>query len=163
MFAQSLIWRLLTNSGSLWVAWTKFYLLRSHIFWDVSDRYAGSWIWQKLLKLRDLTASFLRYEIGNGHTALFWFDNWSSAGRLINITGDTGTQVLRIPRYATVSRAASAGQWNFRRCRGCHLWAMIATITLVPAPVDTASDDRYVWRHGEDEFKPCFSSLKTWK
>ena len=40
---------------------------------------------------------------------------------------------------------------------------MIATITLIPAPVDTAGDDRYVWHHGEDEYKPCFSSVKTWE
>ena len=114
VFALSLIWRLLTNSGSLWVAWTKAYLLRSHSFWDVSDKYAGSWIWRKLLKLRDQAATFLRSEIGNVNSTLFWFDNWSTAGRLLNITGDSGTQVLGIPRYATVSRAASAGQWNFR-------------------------------------------------
>ncbi|XP_013608000.1 PREDICTED: uncharacterized protein LOC106314717 [Brassica oleracea var. oleracea] len=40
---------------------------------------------------------------------------------------------------------------------------MIATITLIPAPVDTEGDDRYVWRHGEDKYKPCFSSVKTWE
>lgn len=34
--ALCLIWRLLTDSG--WVAWTKAYLLRSHSFWDVSDK-----------------------------------------------------------------------------------------------------------------------------
>lgn len=78
VFALSLIWRLLTNSGSLWVAWMKAYLLRFHSFWDVSDKYAGSWIWRKLLKLRDQAALFIRSEIGNGKTTLFWFDNWLS-------------------------------------------------------------------------------------
>lgn len=33
-----------------------------------------------------------------------------SVERLLNITGDYGTQVLGVPRYATVSKAASGGQ-----------------------------------------------------
>ena len=39
----------------------------------------------------------------------------------------------------------------------------MATITSIPAPVDTAVDDRYVWRHGEEDYKPCFSSMQTWQ
>ncbi|WZY87154.1 hypothetical protein YC2023_033538 [Brassica napus] len=163
VFALSLIWRLLTNSGSLWVAWTKAYLLRSHSFWDVSDKYAGSWIWRKLLKIRDQAATFLRSEVGNGKTTLFWFDNWLSMGRLINIAGDSGTRVLGIPRYAVVSDAATAGQWSIRRCRGYHLRAMIDCINSAPAPVETAVADRYLWRHGEDEYKGSFSSKETWE
>lgn len=75
VFALSLIWRLLTNSGSLWVAWTKQNLLRRRCFWDISDTGAGSWIWRKLLKLRQQAASYLRSAIGNGRNTLFWFDN----------------------------------------------------------------------------------------
>ena len=163
IFALSLIWRLLTNSGSLWVAWTKAYLLRSHSFWDVSDKYAGSWTWRKLLKIRDEAATFLRSEVGNGKTTLFWFDNWLSVGRLINIAGESGTRVLGIPRYALVSDAVTAGQWSIRRCRGYHLRAMIACIISAPDPVDNTAADRYLWCHGEDEYKGSFSSKERWK
>lgn len=106
---------------------------------------------RKLLKLRDQVAPFLHSDIGNGNTTLFWFDNWLSVGRLtIDITSDSGTRVLAIPRYAMVSAAVSAGQWNIRRCRGYHLRGMIASINSVLAPVETAAADRCVWRHGED-------------
>lgn len=104
-----------------------------------------------MLKLRDHAATFLRSEICNGNSALFWVDNWSNAGCLIKITG-AGTQVLGISRYAMVSRAVSAGQRNFRRCRGCHLRAMIATITSIPAQ----------WTL-QAMTVTCFSSLQTWK
>lgn len=30
-------------------------------------------------------------------------------------------------------------------------------------PADTAGEDRYVWRHGDDDYKPCFSSMQTWQ
>lgn len=138
--------------------------MRTHSFWDVSNKCTGSWILRKLLKLRDLVAPFLRSDIGNGNTTLFCFDNWLSVGRLtIDITSDSGTRVLGIPRYAMVSTAASAGQWNIRRCRGYHLRGMIASINSVPAPVETAAADRCVWRHGEDEYMPVFSRSATWR
>lgn len=60
-----------------------------------------------------------------------------SVERLLNITGDYGTQVLGVPRYATVSKAASGGQWNIRRCRGHHLRVMMACIHFF----------RTYWRH----------------
>lgn len=163
VFALSLIWRLITNTTSLWVSWTKAYLLRTHSLWDVSTTSAGSWIWRKLLKLRDQAASFIKSEIGNGKNTMFWFDDWLNVGRLLDITGDIGTQVLGIPRYATVSYAASGGQWNIRRCRGYHLRAMIASINSVSAPMDTAGEDRRLWRHGENNYKPIFSTVATWR
>ncbi|XP_048617726.1 uncharacterized protein LOC125589247 [Brassica napus] len=164
VFALSLIWRLLTNSGSLWVAWTKAYLLKTHSFWDTNgNNHAGSWIWRKLLKLRDQAAPFMKSEIGNGKGTLFWYDNWLPVGRLIDIAGALGTQVLGIPRYATVSDAASGGQWNIRRCRGYHLRAMIACINSVPAPAEDADEDRTLWRHGDGEYKEKFSSTATWE
>uniref|UniRef100_A0A0D3A3K0 Reverse transcriptase zinc-binding domain-containing protein n=1 Tax=Brassica oleracea var. oleracea TaxID=109376 RepID=A0A0D3A3K0_BRAOL len=111
----------------------------------------------------DQAASFLRSEIGNSKTTLFWFDNWLRVGRLLNITGASGTQVLDIPRYATVSEAASGGQWNILRCRGYHLWAMIACINSVLAPAEDAVADRRLWCHRDEDYKPTFSSKATWE
>ncbi|KAL0657191.1 hypothetical protein Bca4012_077775 [Brassica carinata] len=80
-----------------------------------------------------------------------------------NRFGALGTQVLGISRYATVSDAASGGQWNIRRCRGYHLRAMISCINSVPAPAEDADEDRTLWRHGDGEYKEKFSSTKTWE
>lgn len=61
VFALGLIWRLLTNSGSLWVAWTKQNLLCRRCFWDVTDTGSGRGFGEsflssgyKLLHLYDL-------------------------------------------------------------------------------------------------------------
>lgn len=153
VFALSLIWRLLTNSGSLWVAWTKQNLLRRRYFWDISDTGAGSWIWCKLLKLRQQAASYLRSAIGNGRNTLFWFDNWLDMGMLLDIAGESGTQLLGITRYAIVADAATSVQWSIRRCRSYHLRAMIARIHDAPAPVVDAESDKLLWRHGENDYK----------
>ncbi|XP_009137046.1 uncharacterized protein LOC103861089 [Brassica rapa] len=131
-------------------------------FWDVSDTGSGSWIWRKLLKLRQQAATFLRSSIGNGKNTLFWFDNWVDMGKLIDVAGDSETQALGISRYATVASAATSGRWNIRRCRSSHLRAMIARINDVPAPVEDADSDQLLWRHGEDDHKTWFSSSSTW-
>ena len=62
VFVLSLIWRLLTNSCSLWVAWTRRNLLHNRCFWDVKDTQAGSWIWRKLLNsaIKQLCSSSLK-------------------------------------------------------------------------------------------------------
>lgn len=66
VFALSLIWRLFTKTDSLWVVWTKHYLLRHSSFWDIRNGNSGSWIWRKLLKLREEAAVFLQCEVSHG-------------------------------------------------------------------------------------------------
>lgn len=41
VFALKLIWRLFTQSTSLWVSWVSHYLLRYNSFWDVRDVSKG--------------------------------------------------------------------------------------------------------------------------
>lgn len=75
VYALSLIWRLFSMPRSLWVAWVRRYLIRSHSFWDMS-KAGGSWVWRKLLKLRELARVFLKFEIKDGNSTMFWLDNW---------------------------------------------------------------------------------------
>lgn len=65
----------------------------------------GSWIWRKLLKMRDLAYQFIRVEVGNGNRAFFWHDDWLCIGKLIDITGAICTRYLRVPWNARVSDA----------------------------------------------------------
>lgn len=104
VFALNLIWRLFTQDISLWVCWTRWYLLRFSSFWDVRDDTKDSWIWRKLLKLCDLSYQFLRFDVKDGKLVQFWFD-WMEAGRLIDITGAVGTTYLGIARQASVCDA----------------------------------------------------------
>lgn len=83
-------------------------------------------------------------------------------GKLIDIAGDSSTMLLGINRYATVADVASSGQWNIRRCRSCHLQVIIAAINSVPPPVEDAGSDRVLWKHRDDNYRPWFSSSRTW-
>ena len=62
-------------------------------------------MWRKLLKLRDISYDFLRFEVQDGKSTFFWFYNWLDKGRLIDVTCAAGTTYIGLPRRATVSDA----------------------------------------------------------
>lgn len=59
VLSLKLIWRITSAKESIWVKWIKCYLIRKGSFWSVKGTTnVGSWIWRKLLKLRDLAKQF---------------------------------------------------------------------------------------------------------
>ncbi|KAG7585320.1 Reverse transcriptase domain [Arabidopsis thaliana x Arabidopsis arenosa] len=162
VFALSLIWRLFTASGSLWVAWSRRYLFPNASFWSVSEGTLGSWIWRKLLKLRPLAASLMCMEVKNGNSTMFWWDNWTGAGRLIDIVGDIGPQHFGLSRHATVSEACINNQWTLRRARGQLYRTVIELLSPITPPSPHAGQDIVKWMHKTGEYQSSFSSKCTW-
>lgn len=162
VYALSLIWRLFSNSASLWVAWTRHYLLRHSSYWDAKGSSKGSWIWHKLLKLRGLAYQFLSKEIRDGLDSYFWFDKWSPMGALFDIIGEAGPCSLGIPRHSSVAAAANPGGWLIRsRCR--QFLDIIAQIKAVPLPACDAGRDVALWKHSAGIYRPTFSAYCTWE
>lgn len=83
-------------------------------------------------------------------------------GKLLDIAGPSGTQVLEICCYATFVEAASSGRWNIRQTWGYHLRAMIDRIHSVPSPVDETKAGCPLWHHGDEDFRPTFSATNIW-
>ena len=163
VFAMSLIWKIFSLKSSLWVSWIQQYLLRQNYFWDVKENMKGSWVWRKLLRLRSAVYDFIRYELKNGHTAYFWFDNWLGMGKLIDITGVVGTCHLGVARNARVSDAVSHSVWNVRGHRSRYFHTLYDRIQAEQVPLESHGSDMVLWRQSEDDYKPCFSASKTWK
>ncbi|CAL1377701.1 unnamed protein product [Linum trigynum] len=53
------LWNILAEQGSLWVAWVTRYRLRDRTIWEIAPTAVGSWIWKRILKLRDSVLSFV--------------------------------------------------------------------------------------------------------
>ncbi|KAF3488387.1 hypothetical protein F2Q69_00052658 [Brassica cretica] len=106
---------------------------------------------------------FIRMEVKDGKSAFFWLDNWLQLGKLIDITGAVGTQYLSIPRNARVCEAVSHEQWNVRGHRRRHYHALHERIQRELIPDAQQGSDMVLWKHSDDDFKPWFSSLKTWE
>lgn len=146
VFALSLIWQFFNMSDSLWVSWVQHYLLHHSSFWDVREETTGSWIWRKLLKLCPLACQFIRVEVGNGEKAFFWHDDWLRIGKLIELTGATGTRYLGIVRSARVCDAVVQGQWRVRGQRSRHFQDLHAKVQAEPVPNQCMGEDRFLWR-----------------
>ncbi|XP_013594463.1 PREDICTED: uncharacterized protein LOC106302517 [Brassica oleracea var. oleracea] len=102
-------------------------------------------------------------EVKDVKSAFFWFDNWLQLGKLIDITGAVGTQYLGIPCNARVCEVVSHEQWNVRGHRRRHYHALHERIQREPIPDAQQGSDVVLWKHSDDDFKPWFSSLKTWE
>ena len=75
-------------------------------FWSIKETTTTvSWMWHKLLKLRDKAKDLQRMKIGDGRKASFWYDSWSSMARLWDICDNRGFIDMGIPANATVHEA----------------------------------------------------------
>lgn len=158
-----LIWRLFSCSTSLWGDWARHYLLRGETFWDARDTGLGSWVWRKLLQLKPLAKRFLRMTIKDGRSVRFWTDIWHPEGRLIELTGEIGTQKLGIAREARVCDVLRDGEWRFRNCRDQRIRGIVGAITAFPLSLAPASSDVATWKWGEDDYKERFAATETWQ
>ncbi|KAG7589015.1 Reverse transcriptase zinc-binding domain [Arabidopsis suecica] len=156
-----LIWRLLAAPTSMWSKWVHTYLIRKKCFWTVNANSSqGSWMWRKILKLRDLAKNFHRVEIKSGRGTSFWYDTWSSMGKLFDNFGDRGCIDLGISKAATVEEVLSTHKGRRRRVENLNkVEAEIEEIRLKRKPEE---DDVNLWRW-KTGFKGKFSSNETWK
>lgn len=64
----------------------------------------GSWMWQKLLKYRELEKPLHKAEIRDGKTISFWFDHWSNLGCLYDVMGHRWAIDMGISISATMAK-----------------------------------------------------------
>lgn len=160
-YGLKLIWRMLSGE-SLWGSWIKMYLLKGKSFWQVKETtQIGSWMWRKMLKMRDLAKMFYRKEVGNGRHTLFWYDKWSAKGVMIDYIGERGIIDMGISRDATVEDAVL----NIRRRRWHRITELNAVeeeLLLLKDKLRTNVEDISLWKR-DSGFKGRFSTYETWK
>lgn len=121
----------------------------------------GSWMWKKMLKLREVVRSFYKIAVGNGRHISFWYDRWADRGVLIDILGDRGIIDMGIRRGETVEEAVM----NVRKRRMHHagiLNEIEADITELKDKHCPSTEDMSMWRRGSG-YKASFSTNETWR
>lgn len=156
-----LIWRLSSNRSFLWVKCIHCYLIRKGSFWSIkSNSVAGSWMWKKLLKMRELAKSFHKMEVNNGKQTSFWYDNWSSLGCLDDWLREGGSIALGILENELVEDVLN------RHRRRKH---RIQFLNEVENEIDQVrrkanqEDDVPLWRQMDNKYTKLFSTKKTWQ
>lgn len=105
----------------------------------------------------------MRFDVKNGKSVHFWFDNWMETVRLIDITGTVGTTYLGVARQATVSDAVRNGEWCIRGRRSRRFHDLYASIVSKVVPEPDFGKDVVLWKYGEDDYRACFSAARTWE
>ena len=147
-------WKIL-SPNSLWVNWVKAYLIRKGSLWMLKDNtQAGSWMWRKVLKYREIAKSFYKVEVRNGDKTSFWYETWSSLGCL----QDGGCIVIGILINATVAECRSHRR---RQHRDLMLNKVEEEIEKYKANL-VDEEDVSLWRNEKGRYKRRFSTRGTW-
>ncbi|CAA7052246.1 unnamed protein product [Microthlaspi erraticum] len=157
--ALKLIWMLFFRAGSIWVAWIRRRYLSNASFWALNDKnYSYSWMFRKILKLRQKAIQFLRIKIGNGDSTFFWWDPWTPFGSLSAYLGEDGPSRLGIPLNATVSDVWSGNGWTLppaRTDRQVNLHSYLLTVGC------SSSVDTPIWSIN-GVIRKSFSLKEVW-
>ena len=160
VYRLKLIWRMLVGD-SLWGKWVRINLIKMKKFWVMSEKtQVGSWIWKKMLKLREIAKRFHWKAVGNGRHTFFWYDWWSDLGVMIDLLGDRGFIEMGIRKEATLEEVLN----NTRR-RKKHRRLLLndieAELEIVKRKQRAKVEDGDLWR-GKAGYKPRFSTTETW-
>lgn len=151
-----LIWRILSGK-SLWSKWVHKNLIKQRNFWELNGRsQLDSWMWKKILTLRDRNQNFYTVEIGNGRNTFFWYDCWSELGVVSKLLGDRGVTDMGIRKSATVEEALLTD--GRRRRQRTHMLNKVEEVLRLTH--DPEKGDTSLWRSNTG-YKTQFSPQET--
>ncbi|TYK19523.1 reverse transcriptase [Cucumis melo var. makuwa] len=117
-FASTLkiLWLMLTNSGSLWVAWVEAYVLKGRSLWDVDSRVGRSWCLRAILRKQEKLKQHVRMKVGNGNRCRVWLDPWLQRGAILERVGERVLYDAASRREASLSNFIGPdGEWLWPR------------------------------------------------
>ncbi|XP_056848881.1 uncharacterized protein LOC130499014 [Raphanus sativus] len=82
-------------------------------------------------------------------------------GRLIEITGEIGTQKLGIRRDMKICEVLRDDEWRFRRCRDRHIQSLITDLQAFQLKL-TDGRDEVLWKRDNGSYGTTFISSETW-
>jgi hypothetical protein len=148
------IWNLFAKAGSLWVAWIEANWLKGRSLWQLSIPKSCSWSWKKILQLRDIAKSFIRFQVGDGSNIFLWHDHWHPIGYLCD---HYGFRVIYDSGFHTNIKLSSIilnGDWFWQ---GVRSEALVDIQSQLPG-IKIGGVDTPIWLSK----KGTFSCAETW-
>ncbi|GJT82364.1 putative non-LTR retroelement reverse transcriptase [Tanacetum coccineum] len=157
-----LIFRIISSKNSLWVDWIKRHLIRNNSFWALKDNMtAGSWIWKKLLKYRDMARMFYKVKVKCGYSISFWHDSWCSLGCLFGLFGQRGFIELGVSDQTTLGEVMERDRGRIHR--NALLNQVEHEILMLKEQRVHGQEDEFLWRLTDDNYSDRFRSKETWQ
>ena len=109
------LWSVVTQKDSLWSNWVNNSVLRGRSFWVIPTPTDCSWIWRKVLSLREVAKQLILYSIGNGLGTSLWFDPWWKHQSLASSLNDPIIHAAGSSSSALVYTLICFGEWRLPR------------------------------------------------
>ncbi|KAF8101652.1 hypothetical protein N665_0202s0015 [Sinapis alba] len=116
-------------------------------------------MWRKILKHRDKAKDLQRIKVGDGRRTSFWFDSWSSMGRLHDLFGSRGCIDMGVPVNSTVSTVIANRR---RRRHRLDVYNEVEDLIVAQREKMIPIPDQPLWKQGTAKFKPAFTTKLTW-
>ncbi|XP_074337140.1 uncharacterized protein LOC141674313 [Apium graveolens] len=107
--------KVIIKSPTLWATWVNRTVLKHKYFWIIKVPTDCSWIWRKILNLRNVAIQYISYHIVTGDSLSLWFDPWWKSFCLANSISTPIINQCSLPHTATVASVTHSGQWLFPR------------------------------------------------
>lgn len=104
--------KVINHAPTLWASWVNKTILKRKHFWIIPIPTDCSWIWKKLLRLRDLALHFISYSIGDGNTISLWFEPWCNSKCLAKSTTAPIISQCTMNKNARVHDIINTGSWR---------------------------------------------------
>lgn len=119
-FLAKLGWKILTNDSNLWTKIMRVKYWHSTTFFETVAKPSNSIIWTHILAQRHIIHKVIRWKVGNnGHSILFWLDNWCAPISLLELTHSNSQLLnldLKVSHFILANRT-----WDMRFDSNCYL------------------------------------------
>ena len=107
------LWRIAKDTDcSLWIMWFKRVYLKCNSLWTMNIPRKASWCIKKMLLLRPIALNFVKYQVGNASSFLFWLDPWVDNTPLSKSCHPSIISIAESTKMATVGQYISNSAWN---------------------------------------------------
>ncbi|XP_074374701.1 uncharacterized protein LOC141715118 [Apium graveolens] len=107
--------KVITGSSTLRAIWVNRTVLKHKHIWIMDIPTDCSWIWRKILGLREVAIQFISFHIVTGETISLWFDPWWKSCCLANSISSPIINQCSLPHTATLASVMQSGQWLLPR------------------------------------------------
>ncbi|XP_028063697.1 uncharacterized protein LOC114266935 [Camellia sinensis] len=135
------IWFLFSGGEmSMWCQWVKSYLLKGKSFWKAKVPNNSSWLWRKILALRDKISPLIIHKIGRGDSTLLWYDNWPPLGPLWKKFGDKILYNSSLNSETKVNQIVDGGSWKWHVPNSWEIRELISSTPTSYKPNTSLND-----------------------
>ncbi|KAL7229757.1 hypothetical protein ACSBR2_008296 [Camellia fascicularis] len=146
----------------MWCQWVKSYLLKGKSFRKVKVPNDPSWVWRKLLSLRDWVSPLIKHKIGCGDATFLWYDNWHPLGPLWNKFRDRIIYDSALNSETKVSQIIDGSFWKWPIPNSWEIQELISS-TPVGCKPNPSSSDTALWKLTTDGQFSIQSAWNHWR